>query len=72
MEVLLKHGVDTKAQATYDLTAVQIALKNQHFEIQNLLSDHEERLVHLSFTVACVPQSVEFKLLSRTWHLFRV
>lgn len=45
VEVLLRHGVDTKATTSYELTAMQIALKNQHFEIQKLLSDHEERFV---------------------------
>ena len=44
VEVLLKHGVDTKAQSSYDQTAIQIALRNQHFEIQSLLQEHEKRL----------------------------
>ena len=43
VEVFLRHGVDTKAQSTHELTAKQIALKNKHFEIQNLLADHEAR-----------------------------
>lgn len=43
MEVLLKHGVDTKAQSNYEQTAIQMALRNQHFEIQNLLQEHEKR-----------------------------
>ena len=43
VEVLLKHGVDTKSQSNYDQTAVQIALRNQHFEIQSLLQEHEKR-----------------------------
>ena len=51
VEALLRHGVNTKAQSTHELTAEQIALKNQHFEIQNLLSDHEERFV--TFTLLC-------------------
>lgn len=43
VEVLLKHGVDTKAQSNYDQTAIQTALRNQHFEIQSLLQEHEKR-----------------------------
>ena len=43
VEVLLKHGVDTKAQSNYDHTAIQTALRNQHFEIQSLLQEHEKR-----------------------------
>ena len=42
--VLLKHGVDTKVQSNYEQTAIQIAVRNQYFEIQNLLSEHEKRL----------------------------
>lgn len=50
VEVLLKYGVDTKAQSSYEQTAIQIALRNQHFEIQNLLQEHEKRsaLFHLN------------------------
>ncbi len=45
VEVLLKNGVDTKAQSSYEQTAIQIALRNQHVDIQNLLQKHEKRLV---------------------------
>ena len=57
VEVLLKHGVDTKSQSNYDQTAVQIALRNQHFEIQSLLQEHEKR-------------SAVFPLLVSTWRRF--
>ena len=49
VEVLLKHGVDTKTQSNYDQTAIQIALRNQHFEIQSLLQEHEKRSVMFQF-----------------------
>ena len=49
VEVLLKHGVDTKVQSSYEQTAIQIALRNQYFEIQNLILEHEKRLVLLFF-----------------------
>ena len=66
VEALLRHGVDTKAQSTHELTAVQIALKNQHFEIQNLLSDHEERFV--TFTLSC--KHTLMLVCRRQWHVF--
>ena len=57
VEVLLKHGVDTKAQSNYDQTAIQTALRNQQFEIQSLLQEHEKRLA-------------VFQLLISTWRKF--
>ena len=63
VEVLLKYGVDTKAQTTYDLTAEQIASKNQHFQIQNLLADHEERSVQLFGWHECIDPFVDLTLM---------
>ena len=43
VEVLLKHGVDTRVQSNFDHTAAQFALRSQHFEIHNMLLEHEKR-----------------------------
>ena len=69
VEVLLKHGVDTKVQSNFDHTAAQFAQRSQHFAIHNMLWEHEKRLANSNWYdeqgLGCFKQPNSLAWLSR-------